>query len=117
MPTPCGPAQGCCLTAERVPQLLTATIVDPREPLARGEAKGCRRKELERPRLLCEVTFERMIHVGNTGPDRVEGFERAHERASRKYLDIDAAAGRRADRLRETNCAGVRTRRGFRPVG
>jgi hypothetical protein len=58
-----------------------------------------------------------MIDVGNTGPYRVKGLERAHQRAGRKYLDLDATAGRGADRLRETNSAGMKTRCPFGPVG
>ena len=69
------------------------------------------------PRLLLEVAFERMVHVSDAGPDRVEGLERAHKRAGRKYLDLDAAAGRGADRLGEANCAGVKARRALGPVG
>jgi hypothetical protein len=58
-----------------------------------------------------------MIHVSDAGTYRVEGFERANERTGRKHLDLDAAIGRNADRLRKTNCAGVKTRRTFGPVG
>ena len=45
------------LAAERVPQLLTAAVLDPREQLVSGEAKGQRREEMERRRLLFEITF------------------------------------------------------------
>jgi hypothetical protein len=38
---------------------------------------------------------------------RVEGLERADECAGWKYLDFDAPAGRSADRLGETNRAGL----------
>jgi hypothetical protein len=41
----------------------------------------------------------------------------AHERAGRKNLDLDAAAGRGTDRLRKTNGAGVKARQSFGPVG
>ena len=72
---------------------------------------------MERRRLLFEVALERVIHVGDAGPDRVEGLERAHQRAGRKNLDLDAAAGRGADRLRETDRAAVKARRTLGPVG
>jgi hypothetical protein len=58
-----------------------------------------------------------MIHVGNTGTYRIKGLERAHQRPDRKHLDFDAAAGRGADRLRETNRAGVKAREPVRSVG
>jgi hypothetical protein len=58
-----------------------------------------------------------VIHVGNAGRNSVEGFERAHERAGWIYLDFDTAAGRNADRLRQTNRAGLKPRRPFGPVG
>jgi hypothetical protein len=48
-----------------------------------------------------------VIHVGETGADRVEAFERTNERTGRKNFDFDASAGRSADGLRETNRAGV----------
>jgi hypothetical protein len=57
-----------------------------------------------------------MIHVGHAGTYRVEGFERAHERAGRKHLDLDAPAGRDADRLREPNRVGVKARRPLGPI-
>ena len=57
-----------------------------------------------------------MIHVGDTGADRVEGLERAHERAGGKNLDLDASTGRGTDRLRETNGAGLKARQTFGPV-
>ena len=87
---------------------MAAAVLDPREQFVGSEAKGYRREEIERPRLLFEVSFGRVIHVGDTGPYRVEGFERAHKRAGRKHLDLDAPAGRGADRLRETNSAGLK---------
>jgi hypothetical protein len=58
-----------------------------------------------------------VIHVGDTGFYRVEGLERAHERPGWKNLDFDAATGRGADRLRQTNRARVKARRSFGPVG
>src|SRR5205807_9393362 len=51
------------LAAERVPQLLTAAVVDPGEQLVCGEAKGDGREKIERWRLLFEVVVDRVIHV------------------------------------------------------
>jgi hypothetical protein len=59
--------------------------------------------------------FGRAIHVGDAGPYRVEGFERAHQRTGWIHLDFDTPSGREADCLRETNCAGLKTHR--RPGG
>ena len=57
------------LAAERIPQLLTAAVLDPREQLVCGEAEGHRpQKKLKRRRLLFEVALERVIHVGDAGP-------------------------------------------------
>jgi hypothetical protein len=106
------------LVAERVPQILSAAVVDPRKQFVCGESeRNCVVKKIERRRLLFEVALGRMIHVGDAGPYRVEGFERAHQCAGRKNLDLDAAAGRIADRLREANRAGLKARRTFRPIG
>jgi hypothetical protein len=58
-----------------------------------------------------------VIHVGDTGAYRVEGFEWAHERAGRKNLDLDAAASGDADHLRQPNRASVKARRTVGPVG
>ena len=58
-----------------------------------------------------------MIHVGDTGADRVEGFERTHEGASRKHLDADTIAGHLADRSRQADRAGLQARHRLGPVG
>jgi hypothetical protein len=83
--------------------------VDPREQLVRGEAERYGREEIERRRLLFEVSFVGVIHVGDAGSDRVEGFQRPDKRTGRKNLDLDASAGGVTDRLRETNRHGVNT--------
>ena len=57
-----------------------------------------------------------MIHIGNTGADRVEAFERTNERTGRKNLNLDASPGRSADGPRETNRAGVKACI-FGPIG
>jgi hypothetical protein len=75
------------------------------------------REEIERCRLLFEVAFIRMIHIGSTNADRVKGFKRADKRAGRIYFDLDAAAGRHIYRLRETNCASLQARHPLGPVG
>jgi hypothetical protein len=105
------------LPAERVPQLLSAAVLHPREQLVRGEAKGYAREEIEGRRLVFEVSFVRVIHVGDAGPDRVEGFERADKCAGRKNLDLDTSARGIADRLRETDRHGMNTWRCVGPVG
>src|SRR5262249_10809572 len=104
------------LTAERVPQLLAAAVMDPREQLICGEAIGDCCEELERRGLLYEVTFIRMIHVGDTGAYRFEVFERADKPSGQKNLYFDAPSGRGLDRLCETNCAWVKAGT-FGPVG
>jgi hypothetical protein len=71
-----------------------------------GESKGNRREEAKRRRLLFKVSFERMIHVGDAGTHRVEGFERSDKSTGRKNLDFDAP-----------NRAGLLARRTFGPVG
>src|ERR1700730_15957005 len=48
-----------------------------------------------------------MIHVGDARADRIEGFERTHQRARWKYFDLDGAGGRNADHLRQTHRVGV----------
>jgi hypothetical protein len=48
-----------------------------------------------------------MVHVSDTGPYRVKGLKRAHQRAGRKNLDLDAPGRIVADRMRETDRAGV----------
>jgi len=58
-----------------------------------------------------------VIHISDAGPDRVEGLERANERAGREYLDVDAAIARGADPLRQTSRAGLKPRRACGPVG
>src|SRR5262245_2697675 len=82
------------LPSERVPQLLTAAVLDPGEQFVCGEAEGNRCEEMKRGRLLFEIAFVRMVHVGDSGTDRVEGFERAYERSGEKNLYLDAPAGR-----------------------
>jgi hypothetical protein len=74
-------------------------------------------KEIERPRILFEITFCRVIHVSDTGSHRIEGFEWLHERASRKHLDPNSPAGRSFDSPRETNTAGMKSWQSFGPVG
>jgi hypothetical protein len=37
-----------------------------------------------------------VIHISDTGTDRVERLERTNEHAGREYLDADAAIARRA---------------------
>jgi hypothetical protein len=105
------------LSGERVPQLLAAAILNPREQLVRGEAEGNRCEEMERRRLLFEVAFIRMIHVSDAGAHRIKGFERAHERPGQKNLYLDTPCGRSLDRLCETNCAWVKAGQTFGPVG
>ena len=80
------------LSAERVPQLLAAAVLDPCEQFVRGETKGMAEKKWSAGDFACEVALERVIHVGDAGPDRVEGLERAHQCAGRKDLDLDAPA-------------------------
>jgi len=58
-----------------------------------------------------------MVHVGDAGTDRIEGFEWAYERSGEKNLYLDAPAGRSLDRLRETHCAGIKAGQAFGPVG
>jgi hypothetical protein len=58
-----------------------------------------------------------MVHVSDTGPYRVKGLERAHQRAGRKNLDFDAFSRRGTDRLRKANRTGVKTWRTVGPVG
>ena len=67
-------------------------------------------KKCERRRFLFEVALERMVHVGDAGPYRIEGLERPHQRAGRKHLDLDAPAGGGADGLRKADRAGVQAR-------
>src|SRR5215510_10907411 len=105
------------LPAERIPQLLTAAILDPREQFVRGEAErdGC--EETECRRLLFPIIISRVIHIGKTGPDRIENFECTNERACRKDLDVNAAIARGADPLRQTIRAGLKPRRPCGPGG
>jgi hypothetical protein len=58
-----------------------------------------------------------MIHISDPGSHRVEGLERAHQRAGRENFDFDAASGRGADCLREAHRARMKARCTFRPVG
>src|SRR5262249_39119402 len=95
------------LTAERVPQFLTATVMDPVERCIGGETKGDGRKELQCSRFLFEISFERMVHVGDASGHRVEGFECTYERARRKHLNLDASASRNPDRLGNAHRTGV----------
>src|SRR5262249_13495877 len=99
------------LPAERIPQLLTAAILHPREQFVRGEAEwdGC--KETECRRLLFPIIIGGVIHIGKTGADRIENFECTHERAGRKDLDVNAAIARDADPLRQTFRTGLKARR------
>jgi hypothetical protein len=105
------------LSAELVPQLLAAAVMDPCEQLVCGEAEGHRRKELKCRRLFVEVPFVGMEHIGDARADGIEGFERTHQRAGRKDFDLDAAGGRNADHLRQTHRVGVEARRVCGPVG
>ena len=90
--------------------------MDPREQLVCGKSEGDGGKELKCLRPLLEVAFKRMVHVSDAGPNRVEGLERAHQRAGRKNLDLDVI-GRGGNRLGETDGAGLQARHIFRPVG
>src|SRR5262245_53911790 len=58
-----------------------------------------------------------MIHVGDAGTDRVEGFERADECSRQEDLDLDASSSRRLDGLREANSAWVEAGQTLRPIG
>jgi glutamate carboxypeptidase len=84
------------LPAERIPQLLTAAILDPPEQFVRGEAErdGC--EETECRRLLFPIIISRVIHIGKTGSDCIENFECTNERAAREDLDVNAAIARGA---------------------
>jgi uncharacterized protein with GYD domain len=50
----------------------------------------------------------RVIHISDTGRNRVKGLERTNERASRIHFDVDASCGRGADPLRQTRGAGLK---------
>src|SRR5262245_2484986 len=97
------------LAAERVPQLLTTAVLDPCEQFGRGEAERDRCEKIERRGLLFPIVLARVIHVGDASRDRVEGLERANERAGREHLDGDAAIACDGNPLRQTIGAGLKS--------
>src|SRR5262249_34044180 len=99
------------LPAECVPQLLTTTILHPRKQIIRGEAKRDGGEETKCRRLLFPIVIARVIHISDTGCDRVERFERANERPSREHPDVNAAVACGADPLRQTFRTGLKARR------
>src|SRR5262245_2318124 len=69
------------------------------------------------PATFFPIVLARVIHISDTGPDRVEGFERANERAHREHLNANATIARGGDPLRQTLRAGLKPRRPRGPLG
>src|SRR5262245_44124847 len=105
------------LPVERVPQVLTTAVLDPRKQLICGKAEGDGREEMQSLRLVLEVAFVGMIHVCDAGTYCVKSFEWANERPGQKNFDFDTATSCGADCLREPNCAWVKARQTCGPVG
>ena len=55
-----------------VPQLLASAEVNPRSELVGGQTKQHCAKEIQRRRLALKIRIEGMIHISDTGADRIE---------------------------------------------
>jgi hypothetical protein len=72
---------------------------------------------VQRRRLFFKIPFICLVHVSETRPHRIEGFEWTDKGAGRKNVDFDAPATNNLDRSREAHCTGLKSRQAFRPVG
>jgi len=88
--------------AQLIPQRLTAAVVDPGIDLGGGEPERHVAKVRERGGTAGPRDFRGVVHVGKARRNRVEGFERPDQLTGCEYLDVEPAAGKRADRCRDT---------------
>ena len=99
------------------PKLLAASVPDPREQLVRREAKRHRREEMNAGDFFSKNRRRTDTCPPTPAPTASKRFERTHQRAGGKHLDLDPPTCRVADCPRETNGHGVDTRCRVGPVG
>src|SRR5262245_54013115 len=102
------------LSAELIPQFLTAAETDPCEQLIGGKSERNAAIESESQRLLFKVAVIRVIHVRNALRYRIESFECAHKCVGREYLNLDTTLGHFLDRLSQPTRGGKQARHGVR---